>query len=149
MTVLGFGRPSFSRAAYRATQPGPLSHAVTAAPSTQATPPWHTNSNAALAEQSSVFHIVHFRERDRERQRERSAGGREDCTRAAAMADNMAKGVDFEKKAEKKLNGWAFFGSKYEDAADLFDKAGNSYKLAKACEFLNLAGVSLDGFSLC
>ena len=51
-----------------------------------------------------------------------------------AMGDNRAKGLDFEKKAEKKLNGWAFFGSKYEDAADLFDKAGNSYKLAKACE---------------
>ncbi|KAG0556996.1 hypothetical protein M758_11G090800 [Ceratodon purpureus] len=48
------------------------------------------------------------------------------------MADNLAKGVEFEKKAEKKLNGWAFFGSKYEDAADLFDKAGNAYKLAKA-----------------
>jgi alpha-soluble NSF attachment protein len=51
------------------------------------------------------------------------------------MGDNRAKGLDFEKKAEKKLNGWALFGSKYEDAADLFDKAGNSYKLAKACEY--------------
>lgn len=52
------------------------------------------------------------------------------------MGDNRAKGLDYEKKAEKKLNGWGLFGSKYEDAADLFDKAGNCYKLAKACECL-------------
>ncbi|KAJ6350439.1 hypothetical protein OIU78_006579 [Salix suchowensis] len=39
--------------------------------------------------------------------------------------DLVAKGDDFEKKAEKKLNGWGIFGSKYEDAADLFDKAAN------------------------
>lgn len=49
------------------------------------------------------------------------------------MADHEARGDDFEKKAEKKLTGWGLFGSKYEDAADLFDKAGNSFKLAKNC----------------
>uniref|UniRef100_A0A7I4BJL4 Uncharacterized protein n=1 Tax=Physcomitrium patens TaxID=3218 RepID=A0A7I4BJL4_PHYPA len=48
------------------------------------------------------------------------------------MGDNRAKGADFEKKAEKKLTGWALFGNKYEDAADLLEKAGNAYKLAKA-----------------
>ncbi|KAJ6429329.1 hypothetical protein OIU84_020874 [Salix udensis] len=48
--------------------------------------------------------------------------------------DLVAKGDDFEKKAEKKLNGWGIFGSKYEDAADLFDKAANSFKLAKSWE---------------
>lgn len=50
------------------------------------------------------------------------------------MGDNRAKGVDFEKKAEKKLAGWGLFGSthKFEDAAELFEKAGNAYKLAKA-----------------
>lgn len=48
------------------------------------------------------------------------------------MADNRARGLDYEKKAEKKLNGWGLLGSKFEDAADLFDKAGNCYKLAKA-----------------
>jgi hypothetical protein len=47
--------------------------------------------------------------------------------------DLAAKGDDFEKKAEKKLNGWGIFGSKYEDAADLFDKAANNFKLAKSC----------------
>ena len=53
------------------------------------------------------------------------------------MADQLAKGEEFEKKAEKKLNGWGLFGSKYEDAADLFDKAANSYKLAKSCNSPN------------
>ncbi|KAJ8624503.1 hypothetical protein MRB53_033033 [Persea americana] len=48
------------------------------------------------------------------------------------MGDQMAKGEDYEKKAEKKINGWGLFGSKYEDAADLYDKAANCYKLAKS-----------------
>lgn len=49
------------------------------------------------------------------------------------MTDQIARGEELEKKAEKKLNGWGLFGSKYEDAADLYDKAANSYKLAKSC----------------
>ncbi|KAJ7959574.1 Alpha-soluble NSF attachment protein [Quillaja saponaria] len=48
------------------------------------------------------------------------------------MADQLARAEEFEKKAEKKLSGWGLFGSKYEDAADLFDKAANSFKLAKS-----------------
>ncbi|XP_078439905.1 alpha-soluble NSF attachment protein 2 [Wolffia australiana] len=48
------------------------------------------------------------------------------------MADHLAKGEEFEKKAEKKLAGWGLFGSKYEDAAELLDRAANSYKLAKS-----------------
>ncbi|KAF7830901.1 alpha-soluble NSF attachment protein 2 [Senna tora] len=48
------------------------------------------------------------------------------------MSDQIARAEDFEAKAEKKLSGWGLFGSKYEDAADLFDKAANSYKLAKS-----------------
>ncbi|CAH1417371.1 unnamed protein product [Lactuca virosa] len=48
------------------------------------------------------------------------------------MADQIAKGEEFEKQAEKKLTGWAFFGSKHEDAADLFEKAANFYKLGKS-----------------
>ncbi|XP_010905207.1 alpha-soluble NSF attachment protein [Elaeis guineensis] len=47
------------------------------------------------------------------------------------MADQTAMGNDFETKAEKKLNGWGLFGSKYEDAADLYDKAANCFKLGK------------------
>ena len=49
------------------------------------------------------------------------------------MGDHLARAEDFENKAEKKLSGWGLFGSKFEDAADLFDKSANSYKLAKSC----------------
>ncbi|KAL5539947.1 hypothetical protein UlMin_043870 [Ulmus minor] len=48
------------------------------------------------------------------------------------MGDQLARAEEFEKKAEKKLNSWGLFGSKYEDASDLFDKAANSFKLAKS-----------------
>ena len=50
--------------------------------------------------------------------------------------DLVAKGDDFEKKAKKKLNGWGIFGSKYEDAADLFDKAAKSCIASSPCLFL-------------
>jgi len=50
------------------------------------------------------------------------------------MADQEAKGYEFEKKADKKMQGWSIFGSKYDDAAELYEKAGNSYKLAKSCK---------------
>ncbi|CAJ2652006.1 unnamed protein product [Trifolium pratense] len=49
------------------------------------------------------------------------------------MADQLARAEDFEKKAEKKLSGWGLFGSKFKDAADLFDKAANSFQLTKSC----------------
>ncbi|PSS33267.1 Alpha-soluble NSF attachment protein, partial [Actinidia chinensis var. chinensis] len=59
------------------------------------------------------------------------------------MADQIARGKDFEKKAEKKLSGWGLFGSKYEDAADLFDKAANSFKLAKSWDEAGSAYIKL------
>ncbi|CAJ1971071.1 unnamed protein product [Sphenostylis stenocarpa] len=48
------------------------------------------------------------------------------------MGDHLARAQDFENRAEKKLSGWGLFGSKFEDAADLFDKSANSFKLAKS-----------------
>ncbi|KAK1377904.1 Alpha-soluble NSF attachment protein [Heracleum sosnowskyi] len=48
------------------------------------------------------------------------------------MSDQIAKGEDFQKKAEKKLTGWGLFGSKHEAAADLFEKAANCFKIAKS-----------------
>ncbi|KAL8119832.1 alpha-soluble NSF attachment protein-like [Apium graveolens] len=48
------------------------------------------------------------------------------------MGDQIARGQEFEKKAEKKLTGWGLFGSKHEDAAEFFEKAANCYKLAKS-----------------
>ncbi|KAF3670500.1 Alpha-soluble NSF attachment protein [Capsicum chinense] len=47
------------------------------------------------------------------------------------MGDQTARGEEFLKKAEKKLSGWGLFGSKYDDAAELFDKAANCFKLSK------------------
>jgi alpha-soluble NSF attachment protein len=52
------------------------------------------------------------------------------------MADPEAKGAEFEKKADKKLSGWLVFGTNYDDAAELLEKAANSYKLAKSCMLL-------------
>ncbi|KAF6174071.1 hypothetical protein GIB67_020253 [Kingdonia uniflora] len=67
------------------------------------------------------------------------------------MADQIAKGEEFEKKAEKKINGWGLFGSKYEDASDLYEKAANCFKLAKSWDkagtvYMKLAGchIKLD-----
>lgn len=53
------------------------------------------------------------------------------------MADYEAKGQDFLAKADKKLKGSSFFGfgNKYEDAAELLEKAGNNFKLAKNCAY--------------
>jgi hypothetical protein len=39
-------------------------------------------------------------------------------------------------QAQKKLNSWSFFGpsNKCEDAAELYEKAGNMFKLAQQCK---------------
>ncbi len=51
------------------------------------------------------------------------------------MGENLeASGAEYEDKAEKKLKSWGILGGKYEDAADLLEKAGNSFKLAKSCK---------------
>ena len=48
--------------------------------------------------------------------------------------DYAAKGADLVARADKRLKAFSLFGgSKYEDAADLLEKAGNQFKLAKAC----------------
>ncbi|KAI7752292.1 hypothetical protein M8C21_012805, partial [Ambrosia artemisiifolia] len=52
------------------------------------------------------------------------------------MSDQIAKGEDFEKQADKKLRDWKLFGSKHEDAADLYEKAANFYKIGKSWPFL-------------
>lgn len=47
------------------------------------------------------------------------------------MGDYEAKGQDFLAKADKKLKSMSFFGNKYEEATELYEKAGNNFKLAK------------------
>ncbi|KAG8481713.1 hypothetical protein CXB51_026596 [Gossypium anomalum] len=59
------------------------------------------------------------------------------------MGDQLARGEEFEQKAEKKLSGWGLFGSKHEDAAELFDKAANCFKLAKSCNSLQSLSVTI------
>lgn len=51
--------------------------------------------------------------------------------------DYAAKAADLAGKADKRLKAFSLFGSgnKYEEAAELFEKAGNQYKLAKACRW--------------
>ena len=47
-----------------------------------------------------------------------------------------ARALDFVKKADKRLTSFSLFGgNKYEDAAELLEKAATQYKLAKCCEF--------------
>ncbi|KAL4424294.1 hypothetical protein ABPG75_001595 [Micractinium tetrahymenae] len=48
--------------------------------------------------------------------------------------DFAAKGQDLVAKANKRLNSFSLFGggSKYEDAAELYEKAANQFKLGKA-----------------
>lgn len=53
------------------------------------------------------------------------------------MSDYESKAREMVAKAEKKMKGYSFFGgmgAKYDDAADLLERAGNNFKLAKACE---------------
>lgn len=50
------------------------------------------------------------------------------------MADQESKGDEYLRLAEKRLAGWGWGDQKYYDAVEYFEKAGNSYKLAKACE---------------
>ncbi|CAO2825758.1 unnamed protein product [Amaranthus hypochondriacus] len=59
------------------------------------------------------------------------------------MGDHIARGEDFEKKAEKKLTSWGIFSNKHEDAAELFEKAANSYKLGKSWEQAGAAYLKL------
>lgn len=47
------------------------------------------------------------------------------------MGDYAEKAAEQLAKAEKKLQSWSLFSNKYEDAAELIEKAANNFKLAK------------------
>ena len=53
------------------------------------------------------------------------------------MGDPAARASELMKKADKKLNSFGLFGmgTKYDDAAEMYEKAANQFKLAKACKF--------------
>lgn len=66
------------------------------------------------------------------------------------MGENLeVRGLEYEEKAEKKLKSWGILGSKYEDASDLLEKAGNSYKLAKACVFSFFISATCADLNFC
>lgn len=48
------------------------------------------------------------------------------------MADFTAKGQDLFAQAEKKLKSLGWFGNKYEEAAELLEKAANNFKLVRS-----------------
>ena len=51
------------------------------------------------------------------------------------MGDPAARASELMKKADKKLSSFGFFGgNKYDDAAEMYERAGNQFKLAKACK---------------
>lgn len=50
------------------------------------------------------------------------------------MGDSGGKAEELVRKADKKLTSFALFGNKYEDAAELYEKAVTQYKLAKLCK---------------
>ena len=55
------------------------------------------------------------------------------------MSEYESKAREMVAKAEKKMKGYSFFGgmgAKYDDAADLLERAGNNFKLAKACKYM-------------
>lgn len=51
------------------------------------------------------------------------------------MSEHQAQ--DLLLQAEKKLNSWTWFNSttKQEDAAEIYEKAGNTFKLAQRCNY--------------
>ena len=65
-------------------------------------------------------------------------------TELVKMGDPAARASELMKKADKKLNSFSIFGgSKYDDAAEMYERAGNQFKLAKACELYTLFPVRI------
>lgn len=50
------------------------------------------------------------------------------------MASFQVQGREWLARGEKKLKSLGWFGNKYEEAAECFEKAANQFKLGKACE---------------
>ncbi|CAK9167927.1 unnamed protein product [Ilex paraguariensis] len=59
------------------------------------------------------------------------------------MEKQIVKGEELEKKADKKISSWGLFGSRYEDAAEFYQRAANSFKLAKSWDRAALVNIKL------
>ncbi|CAI9758859.1 unnamed protein product [Fraxinus pennsylvanica] len=65
------------------------------------------------------------------------------------MGDHqIVKGEEFERKAEKKISCWGLFCSKHDDAADLYQKAATSFKLAKSWDRAAMVNIKLANCNL-
>ncbi len=65
------------------------------------------------------------------------------------MGDPASRASELMKKADKKLNSFGFFSSsKYDDAAEMYERAANQFKLAKACELSTLFPARISCFPL-
>eukprot|EP00897_Mesotaenium_endlicherianum_P003212 jgi/Mesen1/2919/ME000175S02072 len=64
------------------------------------------------------------------------------------MADQEKKGDEYVRLAEKKLKSWGFSSARYEDAAELFEKAVTSYKVGKAWDKAGETGKRLSELHL-
>ncbi|KAJ4841579.1 hypothetical protein Tsubulata_031086 [Turnera subulata] len=64
------------------------------------------------------------------------------------MSASMSRAEELEKKALRRMNSLNIFGSKYEDAAELFSQSANQFKLAKSWERAGSAFVKLSNCHL-
>lgn len=66
--------------------------------------------------------------------------------------DSKDKGQSYADQAQKKLKSWSLFSSqssKFEEAAELLEKAANHFKLAKACECVGKERKLVDWLDVC
>lgn len=66
-------------------------------------------------------------------------------THTTMVGGSEQQAKDLIAQAQKKLNSWSFFGpsNKYEDAAEIYEKAGNMFKLAQQCKMTNKKGMRI------
>lgn len=57
------------------------------------------------------------------------------------MASFQVQGREWLARGEKKLKSLGWFGNKYEEAAECFEKAANQFKLAKSCRTIVFHGL--------
>ena len=68
------------------------------------------------------------------------------------MGDPAARASELMKKADKKLTGFGLFGgfgNRYEDAAEMYERAANQFKLAKACKSYSTSQLSVHPDIIC
>lgn len=52
------------------------------------------------------------------------------------MSEFTSRGKSYVAQGDRKLLAFGWFSNKYEEAADLFERGANQFKLAKACKLI-------------